>query len=372
MIMTKKKPLEQLIRDNMKLYQDENIVSFLGKVRSGKTVTAALLKHTLFKYWIPDSKGKWEAVVSSGYDEINVTIRQMKHGMFPPATLIENYPRLVIDIHNMQGKPSMKELALHDMSGENYTDLLTNSYSNVEEQLTEILSGDGAYIAYAKKYVIMIDCEEKKSWDTDVANVSPMLSRLRAIKRIIHNFDSNEKLHSPISIIFTKSDMLSDDDQKKTAEELAKDYPELLSSLQINYDGKSLCFFKMFVTSKLENLKEARIRVISKNLKLRKVFEKQKKSRENQIENAIKQSMDASVKQAGDEGHDAERIRDIAENTRQQELKKYQKQLDPIPPRLTDRTVRIIPQLKINVPLHYAVSEYNKLISWIVDEKNDE
>ena len=370
--MTKKKPLKQLINETMPRYQDKNIVSFLGKVSSGKTVSAALLKHTLSKFWIPDSKGKWEAVVSSGYDEINAILLQMKNGMFPSATPKENYPKLVIDIYNMQGKPVKKELVLHDMSGENYIDLLTTSNLDAKERLAEILSGDGAYIAYAKKYAIMIDCKEKENWDLNNAKVAHMLSNLKEIKQIIHNFGSDEQLHTPISIVFTKSDVLSNDDQKKTAEELAKDYPELLSSLKINHDGKSLCFFKMFVASKLESQKEAQTRVKNKDLKLKKEFEEQKKSREKQIETTIKQSVDTAVKQAREEGQDEEYIHDMLEDTRQRELAKYREQLESSYPSLSDRETELIPQSKIDVPLRYAASEYSKLISWIVDDKNDE
>lgn len=372
MVMTKEKSLEQLIQETRPQYQDKNTVSFLGKVSSGKTVSAALLKHTLSKFWIPDSKGKWEAVVSSGYEEINAILLQMKKGMFPAATPKENYPKLVIDIYNMQGNPVKKELVLHDMSGENYIDLLTTSNLGAKERLAEILSGNGAHIAYAKKYVIVIDCEEREDWDVDIAKVSHMLGRLKEIKQIIHNFGSDEQLHTPISIVFTKSDVLSNDDQKKPAEELAKDYPELLSSLKINHDGKSLCFFKMFVASKLESQEEAQTRVKNKDLKLRKEFEEQKKSRENQIETTIKQSVGAAVKQAREEGQNEENIRNISKDTRQRELAKYQEQLEPSSPLLTDREAELIPQSKIDVPLSYAASEYSKLISWIVDEKNDE
>ena len=370
--MTTKKPLEQLIEETRTQYQDKNMVSFLGKVSSGKTVSTALLKYTLSKFWIPDSQGKWEAVVNTGYDEINAILLQMKKGMFPSATPKKNYPKLVIDIYNMQGGRIKTELVLHDMSGENYADLLTNPNSDVKELLVEILSGDGAYIAYAKKYVIMIDCEEKKNWDIDVAKVAPMLSRLRTIKQIIHNFDSDEQLHFPISIIFTKSDRLPDDDQNKTAEELAKDYPELLSSLRINHDGKSLRFFKMFVASKRESTKDAQTRTESKYLKSQKEFEAQNKSLKNQIEATIKQLVDTAVKQAREDGQDEEHIHSITEDIRRQELAKYREQLEPVSQLPTVSDAELIPQSKINVPLCYAESEYSKLISWIVDEKNDE
>ena len=260
--MTKEKQLQPLIEKTRPQFQDKDIVAFLGQVSSGKTVVSSLLKYSLSKSWVPKSKGKWEAVSSSGHDRINEIIRKLKEGVFTSPTPKENFPKLVLDIYNMEGKPVKFELALHDVSGENYADYLTDpSYPNIDDRLIDILSGDGAYLAYAKKYVIMIDCEQKKDWDTDIAKVAPMISKIREIKQKIHTFSSDEKIHSPIAIVFTKSDRLSTTDKKKSAQELANEYPELISSLKINHDQVSLRFFKVSVASSMETKNEAEARV---------------------------------------------------------------------------------------------------------------
>lgn len=368
--MTKEKQIEQLIEKTRPEFQNKEIVAFLGKVSSGKTVVSALLKYTLSKSWIPKSKGKWEAVASSGYDEINEILRNLKKGIFTSPTPETNYPRLVLDIHNMEGKPTKIELALHDMSGENYADLLTDtSYANIEERLIDILSGDGAYLAYAKKYIILIDCNEKDDWDTDVAQVAPMISTIREIKRKIHNFDQDEQIHNPIAIIFTKSDLLQVDDEKKSAEELAKDYPELLSSLRINHDQKHLGFFKVSISASRESQEDAETRVKKKEEELMEKFEKQMKTLKKQIETAIEQAVETAKVQAKQNGQPEEQINSIAEETRRQTYEKYKDQLEQKPPSLDKRDEELKTRWKVNIPLTYTESEYNRIISWIIEQK---
>lgn len=364
--------LAQLIEKTRPQYINNNIVAFLGKVSSGKTVVAALLKHTLAKSWIPASNGKWEAVPSSGYDEINEIIRELKQGKFPSGTLRKNYPKLVIDIHNMEGKPVKFQLALHDMSGENYSELLIDpSYSNTTERLTKILSGDGAYLAYASKYVIMIDCTDYDDWDTDVAQVAPMISTLREIKQIVHSLGDDAKISAPISIIFTKSDLLSADTQLKSPDELAKDYPELLSSLNINHDKNSLKFFKLQITSKAETPQDALSRVTDEEKKIKENFEYKIKSLQSQLDASIDQAVAAAETQAHAEAKGEDEIKNIVLETKNHIQQKYQSQLEQSPPKIEDREKKLKPQSMIDLPLRYSESDYSNLISWILDQKID-
>lgn len=365
--MSKDKQLEQLIEKTRPQFTEKNIVAFLGEVSSGKTVVSALLKYTLSTSWIPKSNGKWEAVVSSGYDEINEIIREMKKGVFPSATPKKNYPKLVIDVYSMEGKPVKIELALHDMSGENYASLLSKPYTDEEGRLIDILSTDGAYLAYAKKYVIMIDCEKKSLWDTDPSNVAPMLSSIRKIKRLIHHTDSDEQIHSAIAIIFTKSDRLSPEDKKRTAEDLMKDYPELQSSLNINHDRVSLGFYKVFVDSRMETKKEADERVKKEEEKIKKELESKTNTLRQQIDTAVEQAVSAVEKQAREAGQTPEQIQRTIENTRKQTLAQYDEQLRQELPKLEKSD----PIWRINDPFKYSESEYSKFISWILDTKHD-
>jgi len=363
--------LETLIEKTRPQFQDKNIIAFLGEVKSGKTVVSALLYYHLRKDWIPKTKGKWDAVPSSGDDEINKILRKLKRGIFTSPTPENEFPKLVIDVYNMEGKPAKTELALHDMSGENYADLLSYEYEDEEDRLIDILSGDGSYLAYAKKYVIMIDCAENNFWDTDVCKVLRMIGSLRKIKQQIHNFDDDEQLHTPISIVFTKADRLSLVDSKKSANELVDEYSGLRSSLNINHDQNSLEFFKVSIASKLETLKQAKERVKNTEEELQKHFESKTKTLKQQIDTAVSQTVSAAKKQAEAEGQPSEQIKTIVENTKNQTLKKYKNQLEEEPPQLKNKEKELQPTWKVDESFKYTESEYSKLISWILDINHD-
>lgn len=363
-----KEKLESLIEKTRPQFKDKNIIAFLGEVKSGKTVVAALLYYHLSKVWIPQSKGKWEVVPISGDEVINEIIRNMKRGKHTDPTPENNYPKLIIDAYSMEGKPVKMQLALHDMSGENYADLLSNEFPNEDDRLVEILSGDGAYLAYAKQYVIMVDCELKFDWDTDISKVARMVSSIKEIKRQIHNLDSDEKIHAPIAIVFTKSDILSLEDRKKSAEKLLDEYPSLRSSLNINHDHSSLACFTVYVDSEKESKKDAEQRVKEEEEKIKKVFEDNMKSLKQQIDTAIEQAVSTAEKQArATAGQTEEQIQATIENTRKNTLAQYADQLEKEPPELENREEKLTPAWKVNTPLKYSDVEYSKLISWILD-----
>ena len=164
--------VDRLVRETEQEYDGRDTIAFVGEVGAGKTVVAALVRHTLSTRWVPRSRGRWEAQMVSGHDEINETIRRMKRGSFPPPTLKGDYPRLKINIHRMKGMPATLEMVLRDMSGEDYSGRLSKSNDDdnngdIDEQVVEMLKGDGAYLVHATKYVLMIDCEGIDEWETD-------------------------------------------------------------------------------------------------------------------------------------------------------------------------------------------------------------
>ncbi|WOV92370.1 MAG: hypothetical protein R1F52_04415 [Candidatus Nitrosoabyssus spongiisocia] len=278
--------LLQQIQNGIEKYKDSKMVAFLGVAGSGKTVISAITARTLFKSFIPNSNGKWLGVYTSGDQKINDIIRDMKRGKFPPHTPGEEYPDLTIEIHNTEGVPVKFELKLNDMSGENYETFLVDAYPDIDERLNTILSCGADYLAFAKKYVIIIDCAKIEDWDTDIASVNKMIMNIRKIKNKIHHFDEDEKMKETIAIIFNKSDLLSrdkqtiavvdelstdkqeitvdelstdkqeitvdelsTDNQEITVDELADLYLGLKSSLTINVPKNNYTFFKLSVQS---------------------------------------------------------------------------------------------------------------------------
>jgi len=301
---------DRLIRETRERYEGRDVTALLGTTGAGKTVATALIKHTLSARWIPNSRGRWEAQMDSGHDDVNKIIRKMQEGYFPSPALKDSCPSLAISIHRMTSGPRIIELVLHGMSGENYRDYLTEPGSaNVDEMLSDLLAGDGAYIAHATKYVLMIDCEEADHWDTDKPQAVNMLKKITAIKKRRDCVDRHGRLMSPIGLVFTKADMLSGDRAKKNASALAREYPDLMSSLRISHSGP-LAYFKV----------HARVADDGDNLDAR---------------------AGASTNPGGDgrsrEGGGEE--------------------------------VQAEPEKRLAVPLDYSVSEYHKLISWLVDTR---
>lgn len=235
--------VDRLIRETKPGPNAGSTIAFLGEVGSGKTVVSALLKHTLSTRWVPGSGGQWDALMVSGHDEINDTIRDMKAGRFPPPTVKDDYPALMIDLHRMKGPPSKIRLALRDISGENYFEYLSGSAPHdADGLLSELLKGDGAYIVHATTYALMIDCKKVDDWDTDKPRAVNMLNTLYAIKQRLNCLDPNGRIMNPIALVFTKADTLPSDHASKPALALAEMYNDLWSSLRVRHAGPLGCF----------------------------------------------------------------------------------------------------------------------------------
>ena len=367
-----KKTLEQLIDQTRNEHQPKNIIAFLGNVSTGKTVVSALVKYTLTRLWIPRSNGRWDAMVSSGSEEINEILRKMKKGEFPSATPGENYPELGIDIFRMEGPPDRFNLKLHDIPGENYSDLLTDqSYSNIGDRLKHILNGRGAYLAYAKKYAIMIDCGKKGEWDTDIEKVALMISKIREIKQIIHNFGAYEKIRNPVAIVFTKADRLSEEDKTKSAEELAREYHELYSSLRANHDLKLVKFFKVSVSSRIETDEDVTKRLKKIKEEISKKHEMRRKSWDEQIKTAVKEAENKARATAEGKNLAKEEVPKIVKRAALQTKSEYEKQFNEKYPQQGISAEDGKKKWKIDIPLKYTDLEYINFISWILDTNNE-
>lgn len=238
--------VDRLVRETRPGPDDGITVAFLGEVGSGRTVVAALVKHTLSTRWVQGNGGWWDALMVSGHDEINSTIRDMKSGLFPPPTVKDGYPVLRMELHRMKGPPSKIGLVLRDISGENYFERLSRSppLSDIDGLLAELLKGDGAYIAHAAKYVLMIDCEKSDGWDTDEPRAVNMLRTIHAIKKRLNCLDSHGRIMSPVALVFTKADALPPAHSAKQASDLAGMYRDLGSTRRILHSGP-LAYFKV-------------------------------------------------------------------------------------------------------------------------------
>ena len=240
--------VDSLIRETLQEYDGRDTIAFVGDAGAGRTVVAALVKHTLSTRWVPRSRGRWEAQTVSGHDEINETIRRMRRGSFPSPTMKSDYPSLKINIHRMKGMPATLEMVLRDMPGEDCSGHLSESADDdddIDGQVAEMLNSNGAYLVHATKYVLMIDCEGIGDWDTGKPKAVNAIKMIHKIKERINRTDSTNRLTDPLAIVFTKADALPEQDAQKSAKDLASKYPDLMSWLRVSHSGPR-SFFKVF------------------------------------------------------------------------------------------------------------------------------
>ena len=367
-----KKNLEQLIENAKSELHNENLVAFLGELKSGKTVVSALLKHALFNHFVPRSREKYEAIVSGGSTIINETLGSMiKDGLFPQGTWPIKSPVISMEIHTMKGRgPGVVKLILRDISGENYVKLLLKEYSNPEDRLYDVLMfnkdekksvGPLAHIVFAKVYVIIIDCSSDNPWEHEQSYAAQMITALRQMKEIINDTE-NGKIVCPIAIIFTKTDLLSTDSKSLPAEELMKKMPELMSSLKISHDG-SIAYFKMFVDVEEENPEDVQLRIKRDKAAAKEEFEIDQHEKNLVMKKAIEKAGTDAKNKAITEGRPAEA--DVeAQEAREATATAFRS--EPEKEFQFDSASLSKPLQKVKLPLRYSHSQYIKFISWLI------
>ena len=366
--------LESLLENSRNDLHDRNLVSFLGEVKSGKTVVSALLKHALFNYFIPNSKGKYEGIVSGGQDIINHTLGDMiKDGLFPPSTWPIDRRVVSLDVFTTKGKgPGKVELILRDMSGEDFVDLLTREYTQPEERLQDILTfnkddaepyGPLAHLVFAKMYVILIDCSKNKTWNHEQSYAAGVINALREIKELAKDVH-NGKIYNPIAIIFTKSDLLDPKEQSTPPEKLMEKMPEFVSALKVCHNGP-VNYFKMSVDVDKESKKDIEDRIKRECKKAEESYEKQEIERKEKIDDELTDIYDTAKQKALDEGKNEDQSTEEANQVKESQIQEINLKY-PESEFTFDETKYSEPQDKVKTPLKYTNSEYVKLISWIL------
>ncbi len=368
-----KKNLDQLVENARSELHDENLVAFLGELKSGKTVVSCLLKHALFNHFVPKSREKYEAIVTGGSTIINETLGGMlKDGLFPQGTWPITSPVISMEIHTIKGRgPGVVKLILRDMSGENYIKLLLKEYTNPEDRLYDILTfhnvekkpvGPLAHLIFAKVYVIIIDCSGKNPWEEEQAYAAQMITALKQMKELVRDSE-NGKIRNPIAIVFTKTDELDDKTRSLSAEELLKKMPELISILKISHDGNLKCF-KMFVDVEEETPEDIQVRIKRDEAVARKEFERKLQERNNSREKAIAKAGSDAKNKAIAEGRNEQQADVEAEEARNATKDAFRN--EPEEEFHFDKASISRPIRKVKLPLRYSHPQYIKFISWLL------
>lgn len=365
--MTKLLTSQEIIEKESPNYEYQNITAFLGESDSGKTVVASLFNYHLTNEWMPSHNDVWTAANVQGNDFFMGLVSDMEEGKFPDSTASEEFPQLIVEIFNMVNAVSKFELKLFDMNGETYVDLLHKEELDEEKRFCEIYDQGGVHLLFANHYVIMIGCDVIKKWKTDTAKVGHIIRSIYHIKKKIHKL-GEKKMNVPISIVFTKSDLLDDETLKETANDLLKKYPSLQNQLIGLHDERYLKCFKLYVKSKEETSEEANIRI--KEIENNKMNEYQQKLRyQTSLYNKL---VDAEVRQAvkllaekEEKEIDQQLIEKTKENVRKQAELKHKNVLDIEKPIIK----KLHPGSRVTSPLDYSSQEYSDLISWILQPK---
>lgn len=355
--------LDALIGDMRPRSEDEIRIAFLGKPESGKSVLTALLKHRLVTSWIPMTNGKMRAAVLSGHEEINEIIRNLKAGKFPLTTSPGDFPRLEMDLEDRRGRATTLKLVMQDMSGEVYHSLLAKGPATHKKRLRDLLTNGAEHVVFATKYVIVADCSIKDSWVGDGASISTLIGTLRYISNRVHGGKNSEKLATKVAVVFTKADLLSTEDQEKPADELAREYPDLLNSLEMYCEEGSYKFFKMHVSSKEETDEEYEIRFKHEVGEQEKKFKKDFKSQSIQNQKSINLETDNIITQAIQDGKSDEAAIKMAEMAESKLQKKFEAKFWAT--RKYDKPGG--KRWLVNKPLQYSENEYDRLISWLLN-----
>ena len=352
--------LDKLIAQKRPGSKDEIRIVFLGNPKSGKSVLAALLKYRLVYSWIQMTRGMMKAAVLSGHEEVTKIIEGMKLGRFPLTTSPDHFPKLVMDLEDMRGRPST--LSMQDMSGEVYKDRLVKESATHQKILHGLLTEGAEHVVFATKYVIVVDCSVKNRWIEDSASIATLVGNLRYMSNRIHG-GGDRKMSTRIAIVFTKADRLQPEDCKKPINELAKEYPDLINSLERYCEKDSYKFFRMYVSSREETDDEYEERVkrekADSKKKSKKVYDAQNAQNQKNIEMEKENAFTQAV-QKGKSEPEARKAADAKAEKLQKEFdQEFWSTHKPDPPE--GRT------WLVKQPLDYSGLEYDSLISWLLD-----
>ena len=355
---------------------DENIVTLLGEPSTGKTVVSALLKHALFDKFIPMHGGRFQAIVERGGDRIDRILKGMKVDCrFPSATTRVDAPKTVLEVHKMIGEGVGKiKLVFQDSSGEEYMELMHRELDDPKKRLEEILAhnnedgkiGPFAPYVFSKVYLLAIECsKDKLNWD--LKHASSAINTLHKIHTEA-NRTHNRKIMTNIAILFTKSDMLGDEEKNKPARELLERISELKSALQIHHRGQLECF-KLSIDVEPETTSDRDLRVSHARKQANNTLQRKRNEYQQDVNNYVS----AYITRAKKEGESRYDVDDLEEYVKDETLKAEQRFRASHPAPILEFDEREESEIKDKVKkgFTYSQDEYVRLITWIINRVCD-
>ena len=388
-----KNDLIPILEAAKKDFQDKNVIAFIGKPKSGKTVVSGALFDALNDEFLKKYGKIFFVKIKDGHDDIDRIHRRMfTKGRFPPATLPNTKSIINIEITSRAQLGSKVEFMLRDASGEDIQKIMEKSYNDPEELIRTILTkhksssdpyGPLSYILFTKIFVILLDCDIALEWKTEQVRYSQIITSICDMKECI-DATVEGKINNPIAIALTKSDELKKKEltpklkSKIGNKELLETYlPLLQSNLESTHIGK-LRIFKFNIDGVEEASEEERQKIIKEEVEesnqssqefARKKTVIAKKKREDLINSKVKQAMNKERKQATDENQPATEIENRVNAAGEAEKTIAEGEYP-----MEDFTGSSEIQLDVNekrytidMPVKYSQREYIRFILWLID-----
>lgn len=351
---------------------DKNTVCFLGESKSGKTVSSSLLKHAIINYFVPKFADDYQAIVSQGMESINKSLGDMIiHRQFPASTPPVSDPRVVLTIYKMSGpRAGTYDVILRDPSGEHFFNYLINECDDPKYRLNEILGhsinsnqvGPLAHYVFARIYILTVDCSDT----TALAHSQSLLANAITTLHRLHSAASltcNNKITSPIAILFTKADLLNAVDSAQDPTDILERMPELTSALRMLHGG-ALDSFMVSVSTRAESEHDKVERVQHK----KELYEKQYAAammERNEMEKKISAKCASERKKVEDDMGDSE-----LESYMSEYREKIRSKMDmtPVPKKFDEENVLSEQTHRPVSPLAYSHEEYVRLTMWIISQ----
>ena len=206
-------------------FEGRNVVAFIGGAGSGKTVAAALLKYTLARYWDPKKTGVYSIVMQGG-ETLNECLRALKNK--EPHAAGDDATDTVIKLKSSKGRPAAYELVIRDMSGEDWRLASGDADAARPETLARMLENDMPHLVFATKYVLVVDCTQKGSWNAGGGSAASAIANIAVMRNLA---GVGEITGDMIAVLFTKADLLPPVERDLTAGDLLGQHKELSKNI---------------------------------------------------------------------------------------------------------------------------------------------
>ena len=249
--------IDDIIKASKEDFAKKKTVAFIGERRSGKTVIAAILKHAMVNHFVKLNP-QWKVWVVEGSSRINDITKKLTTGEFPSSTLPGDASPITLEVFSNEGTGGGIKITLQDMAGESKEEFLRAEFKNEEDRVRDIFTqqpiegksyGMLAHLAFAKIYILVVDCDKFKNWENEQSYLANTIRSLSLIQKRVDN-DNNGKIVNPIAVIFSKYDSLLKEEERKTAVDLLNELPEFKSALEIAHKGNRKLFLSEIKTER--------------------------------------------------------------------------------------------------------------------------